>query len=115
MHREEGALDKFYNANVNLATGLQAVDFVFTRGVEEFRKVLFFLFSFGRGGGGGEGGWFCGLSGFNNSRQFGARDARARGKGSASAVQYTRKAIMSPLLGRQPLAPRSPLLSPCRL
>lgn len=23
-HREEGALDKFYNANINLATGLQA-------------------------------------------------------------------------------------------
>ncbi|CAE7536877.1 UBA1 [Symbiodinium sp. CCMP2592] len=28
MHREEGALDKFYNANVNLATGLQAVELV---------------------------------------------------------------------------------------
>lgn len=26
MHREEGALDKFYNANVNLATGLQAMN-----------------------------------------------------------------------------------------
>ena len=24
MHKEEGALDKFYNANINLATGLQA-------------------------------------------------------------------------------------------
>ena len=38
MHREEGALDKFYNANVNLATGLQAVEFVYTwrsRGVQQ--------------------------------------------------------------------------------
>eukprot|EP00437_Effrenium_voratum_P008460 CAMPEP_0181426606 /NCGR_PEP_ID=MMETSP1110-20121109/15748_1 /TAXON_ID=174948 /ORGANISM="Symbiodinium sp., Strain CCMP421" /LENGTH=1216 /DNA_ID=CAMNT_0023549803 /DNA_START=89 /DNA_END=3739 /DNA_ORIENTATION=+ len=26
MHKEEGALDKFYNANINLATGLQAMN-----------------------------------------------------------------------------------------
>ena len=26
MHREEGALEKFYNANINLATGLQVFE-----------------------------------------------------------------------------------------
>merc|ERR1712187_834118 len=26
MHKEEGALDKFYNANINLATGSQAMN-----------------------------------------------------------------------------------------
>ena len=84
MHREEGALDKFYNANVNLATGLQAVDFVFTRGVEEFRKVLFFLFSFGRGGG------VYGFAAYRGSMISGSSVLRMLGPGEREVLlQYS--------------------------
>lgn len=36
-HREEGALDKFYNANINLATGLQAA--LAMRPIETLRNL----------------------------------------------------------------------------